>query len=68
MKKFVVRVIRDNKVISRLIPARDEATARAYNTRDEIVSVEPYMGQRIDEDLEITIKLKKGSLAARKYK
>ena len=66
MKKFVVRVIRDNKVISRLVPARNEATAR-LNSSDEIVSIEPYVGQKIDDDLEITIKLKKGSLAARKY-
>ena len=62
MRKFVVKVFRDNKIISRLAPARNEYEARAYSS-DDVIAIEPYVGQKIEEDIQIVIRFKKGSLS-----
>lgn len=62
MRKFVVKVFRDNKIISRLAPARNEYEARAYSS-DDVISIEPYIGQRIEEDIQVVVTLKKGSFS-----
>lgn len=62
MKKYVVKVFRDNKIVSRLAPARNEYEARAYSSND-VISIEPYVGQKIEDDIQVVITLKKGSLS-----
>lgn len=63
MKKYVVKVFRDNKIVSRLVPARNEYEARAYSSND-VISIEPYVGQKIEDDIQVVITLKKGSLSS----
>lgn len=63
MKKYVVKVFRDNKIVSRLAPARNEYEARAYSSND-VISIEPYVGQKIEDDIQVVITLKKGSLSS----
>ena len=62
MRKYVVKVIRDTKIVSRLVPARNEYDARNYSY-NEVLSVEPYTGQKIEEDIQIVVRFKKGSLS-----
>lgn len=62
MKKYVVKVFRDNKIVSRLAPARNEYEARAYSS-NTVISIEPYVGQKIEDDIQVVITLKKGSLS-----
>ena len=62
MKKYVVKVIRDTKIVSRLVPAHNEYDARNYSY-NEVLSVEPFTGQKIEEDIQIVVRFKKGSLS-----
>ena len=62
MRKYVVKVFRDNKIVSRLAPARNEYEARAYSY-DYVISIEPYTGQKIEKDIQVVVTLKKGSLS-----
>ena len=62
MRKYVVKVFRDNKIVSRLAPARNEYEARAYSYND-VISIEPYTGQKIENDIQVVVTLKKGSLS-----
>ena len=62
MRKYVVKVFRDNKIVSRLAPARNEYEARVYSYND-VISIEPYTGQKIEKDIQVVVTLKKGSLS-----
>ena len=62
MRKYVVKVFRDNKIVSRLAPARNEYESRAYSYND-VISIEPYTGQKIEKDIQVVVTLKKGSLS-----
>ena len=62
MRKYVVKVFRDNKIVSRLAPARNEYEARAYSYND-VISIEPYTGQKIEKDIQVVVTLKNGSLS-----
>lgn len=73
MKKFVVEVMTNGKVQTRLVPAKNEATARRNcNTKESsVLSCVPYTGQKINVSSQEEVtqeRLTRGCLAANRRK
>lgn len=74
MKRFVVEVEVMGRRQRRLVPAKDEHTARRNCTTEEstVISCVPYTGQKVEvsaqEDITRTERLFRGCLAANRRK